>query len=174
MLFFTLEQELPDLDRIMEAYGTGLLRLCTLYLKDHHLAQDAVQETFLKVYSKYSSFRSESSEKTWITRIAMNVCRDMMRKRSYRERPEEFSEWMAANADGSPEQEAIDRDENITLLHAIQSLPDIYRQTILLYYYDGFKTDEIARIQHTAKSTVNVRLKRGRDMLRNMLKDDTI
>ena len=174
MLFLPMEPELPDLDRIMEDYGTSLLRLCTLYLKDHYLAQDAVQETFLKVYAKYSSFRSESSEKTWITRIAMNVCRDMMRKRSYRERPEEFSEYMAADASGTPEESAIDRDESIMLLDAIRSLPDIYRETILLYYYEGFKADEIAKIQHTARSTVNVRLKRGRDMLRNMLKDDTI
>jgi len=174
VLFLPMEPGLPDLDRIMEDYGTGLLRLCTLYLKDHHLAQDAVQETFIKVYAKYSSFRSESSEKTWITRIAMNVCRDMMRKRAYRERPEEFSEYMAADASGTPEESAIDRDESIMLLDAIRRLPDIYRQTILLYYYKGFKADEIAKIQHTARSTVNVRLKRGRDMLRTMLKDDTI
>ena len=56
MLFFTTTNDLPDLDRIMDSYGTGLLRLCYLYLKDYHLAQDAVQETFIKVYSKYSSF----------------------------------------------------------------------------------------------------------------------
>ena len=174
MLFFTITNDRPDLDRIMDAYGTGLLRLCYLYLKDYHLAQDAVQETFIKVYSKYSSFRSESSEKTWITRIAMNVYRDMMRKRSYRDRPEEFSDYMAADANGTPEQNAIDHDENIALLDAIRGLPDIYRQTILLYYYDGFKAEEIAQIQHTAKSTVNVRLKRGRDMLKNVLKDETL
>ena len=174
MLFFTITNDRPDLDRIMDAYGTGLLRLCYLYLKDYHLAQDAVQETFIKVYSKYSSFRSESSEKTWITRIAMNVCRDMMRKRSYRDRPEEFSDYMAADANGTPEQNAIDHDENIALLDAIRGLPDIYRQTILSYYYDGFKAEEIAQIQHTAKSTVNVRLKRGRDMLKNVLKDETL
>lgn len=174
MLFFTTSNDLPDLDRIMDSYGTGLLRLCYLYLKDYHLAQDAVQETFIKVYSKYASFRSESSEKTWITRIAMNVCRDMMRKRSYKDRPEEFSDYMAADATGTPEQDAIDHDENIVLLDAIRGLPDIYRQTILLYYYDGFKAEEIAHIQHTAKSTVNVRLKRGRDMLRRVLKDETI
>jgi len=78
------------------------------------------------------------------------------------------------DVDGAPEQSAIDHDETIALLTAIASLPDIYRQTILLYYYDGFKAEEIARIQHTAKSTVNVRLKRGRDLLRKILEDDEI
>ncbi len=174
MLFFTITNEAPDLDRIMDAYGTGLLRLCYLYLKDYHLAQDAVQETFIKVYSKYASFRSESSEKTWITRIAMNVCRDMLRRRSFRDRPEEYDDYMAADASGTPEQEAIDRDESIALLDAVRALPDIYRQTILLYYYQGFQAEEIARIQHTARSTVNVRLKRARDLLRERLKDDTL
>jgi RNA polymerase sigma-70 factor (ECF subfamily) len=174
LLFFTIDSPLPNLERLMNEYGTGLTRLCYLYLKDHHLAQDAVQETFIKVYAKYSSFRSESSEKTWITRIAMNVCRDMMRRRSYRERPEEFDDYMAVSAEGTPEDSAVDRDENIALLHAIRALPDIYRETILLYYYQGFSAQEISAILHTAKSTVNVRLKRGRDMLRTALSDDEI
>ena len=54
----------PDLDDLMNTYGTEILRLCTLYLKDYQLAQDAVQETFLKVYTKYAGFRGQCSVKT--------------------------------------------------------------------------------------------------------------
>ena len=62
----------------------------------------------------------------------------------------------------------------LALLDAIEALPDIYRQTLLLYYYEDMKAEEIAKIQHTARSTVNVRLKRGRDMLRKALSDETL
>ena len=110
MLLFTIQDQKPDLDRLMTQYGTSLLRLCYMYLKDYQLAQDAVQETFVKVYLKYSLFRAEASEKTWITRISMNVCRDMMRKRAYRERGEEIPEYLAAEPDTGPEADAMERD----------------------------------------------------------------
>lgn len=168
MILFTIPDRVPDLDRMMNEYGTQLMRLCYMYLKDYQLAQDAVQETFLRVYTKYSGFRAESSEKTWITRIAMNVCRDMMRKHSYRDRGIEVPEFAPSDTD-DPEEHAIEQSENLELMRALESLPDIYRQTLLLYYYNGFKTEEIAKILRTAKSTINVRLKRGRDMLREAL-----
>ena len=168
----------PDLDDLMNTYGTEILRLCTLYLKDYQLAQDAVQETILKVYTKYAGFRGQCSVTTWITTIAMNVCRDMMRRHSYSERPlflpededaqEEYIERkLAASQDnGEP-----DVDTRMTLLQAVTDLPQIYRKTILLYYYNGFSTAEIAKILHCPQATVNVRLKRGRDMLRRVLTD---
>ena len=176
MLLFDIPGSAPalDLDRLMEEYGTSLLRLCYMYLNDYHLSQDAVQETFVKVYLKYSSFRAESSEKTWITRIAMNVCRDMMRKRSYKERGEEIPEYLAAEPGSGPEDEALEQDKNTALLVAVQQLPEIYRETLLLYYYEDLKADQIAKIQRTARSTVNVRLKRGRDMLRAALGDESL
>ncbi|MEA4824955.1 MAG: sigma-70 family RNA polymerase sigma factor [Clostridiaceae bacterium] len=168
----------PDLDDLMNTYGTEILRLCTLYLKDYHLAQDAVQETFLKVYTKFAGFRGQCSIKTWITTIAMNVCRDTMRRHSYSERPlflpedadaqEEYVERKLAAAQDS---DAPDVDTRMTLLQAVTDLPEIYRKTILLYYYNGFSTAEIAHILHCPQATINVRLKRGRDMLRRVLTD---
>lgn len=57
--------------QMMEQYGDGILRMCALYLGDSALAQ----ETFLKAYRSMDTFRGESSEKTWLTRIAINLCR---------------------------------------------------------------------------------------------------
>ena len=108
----------------------------------------------------------------------MNVCRDMMRRHSYSERPlflpededaqEEYIErkLAALQDNGEP-----DVDTRMTLLQAVTDLPQIYRKTILLYYYNGFSTAEIAKILHCPQATVNVRLKRGRDMLRRVLAD---
>lgn len=72
------ESEL-DLERVITEYGDSLLRMCFLYLKDIHLAEDAVQDTLIKAYLNYGKFRKDSSEKTWIVRIGINVCKNYLR-----------------------------------------------------------------------------------------------
>ncbi|MBE6928893.1 MAG: sigma-70 family RNA polymerase sigma factor [Ruminococcaceae bacterium] len=186
MFLFTLaDSTVPykpplDLEAWMEQYGTELLRLCYLYIKDHQLAEDAVQDTFVKAYTKYDSFRGNSSIKTWLTAIAINVCRDIMRRRSYHERPlmlsqDETDPALAMDrhlAGTQPEDPLAATDDRLMLLKAISELPDAYRETILLYYYNGFNIKEIAAIQHCAQPTVNVRLKRGRDLLKAAIGGD--
>ncbi len=66
------EEKISSLVRL---YEKDLLRTCCVYLRDRDMAQDAVQETFLKAYKALDSFRSESTEKTWLYSIAFNVCR---------------------------------------------------------------------------------------------------
>ena len=65
------------LERMIRDYGDALLRTCYLYLKDYHLAEDAVQETLIKAMKHYGGFRHHSDEKTWLTRIAINCCKNM-------------------------------------------------------------------------------------------------
>ena len=67
------------IERLMRTWQTPLLRLCYVQLKDRALAEDAVQETFVKAYRNWEQFRGESSEKNWLCKIAVNVCRDMQR-----------------------------------------------------------------------------------------------
>lgn len=75
-----------ELSRMMETYGAMLTGTCTVLLGDRHLAQDIVQETFIRAYKKMDSFRGErpESEKAWLTRIAVNLCRDERRKKWFR------------------------------------------------------------------------------------------
>jgi len=178
MFLFLLaaDPQTPSLEALMDAYGTEMLRLCTLTLKDYHLAQNAVQETFLRVYTKYAGFRGDSSVKTWITSIAMNVCRDIMRRHSYRERPlylpedeDEQGSYAERQFARNAQDTAPDLETKMDLLDAVTNLPEIYRKTILLYYYSGFSTGEIARILRCPQATVTVRLKRARELLKNVL-----
>ena len=67
------------IERLIEQYQTPLLRLCYIQLQDRALAEDAVQETFLKAYKGFAQFRGDSSEKTWLAHIAVNTCRDFQR-----------------------------------------------------------------------------------------------
>ena len=68
-----------ELERLVLQYQQPLLRTCFLYLRDRALAEDAVQETFLKAYRSLASFRGECSEKTWLMKIAINTCCDLRR-----------------------------------------------------------------------------------------------
>lgn len=67
------------LNQMMLTWERDLTRVCCLYLRDAALAQDAVQETFLKAYRHMDAFQGRSSEKTWLLRIAINTCKDMRR-----------------------------------------------------------------------------------------------
>ena len=69
------QMEPPDIDRLIDAYAKPLLRLCYLYLRDYHHAEEAVQDTLYRAYVKYGSFNGQCSEATWITRIAINACK---------------------------------------------------------------------------------------------------
>ena len=72
------------LDEAIARWEKPMLRLCYAYLCDTAMAEDAVQETFFKAWKSYDRFRKEAGEKTWLTRIAVNTCRDMMKSRWFR------------------------------------------------------------------------------------------
>ncbi|MFF2014688.1 sigma-70 family RNA polymerase sigma factor [Paenibacillus sp. NPDC058177] len=152
----------PDMKRIITEYGTSLLRMCFLYLKDIRLAEDAVQDTLIKVYNSYSQFKGNSSEKTWIMSIAINVCKNYLR-----------SFWWR-RIDGSAILENIPSKEyeieDTELIVQIMKLSHKYKEVILLYYYQDMKIKEIAEILKAPESTIAVRLKRAREILKTRLK----
>lgn len=158
----------PDRDqrfeRLVEQYQQSVLRTCFLCLCDQTLAEDAAQETFLKVYRAMDAFRGESSEKTWILKIAMHTCYSMnhsgwLRFTNRRVTPDMLPEQAAAPAD--------DPDEALAL--AVMKLPRRLREVILLRYYHGLQVNEIAQALSLAHSSVSGRLKRGRDKLKDLL-----
>lgn len=153
-----------DLERIVNEYGDGLLRMCLLYLKDHAMAEDAVQETFLRAFRHQDDFQGKSSVKTWITRIAINVCKDMLMDPWMRHRSdEEFLETTAPEPFFSSE-------DRYVISGKIADLPPKYKEVILLHYYQELKLAEIAEILGESEATIKTRLKRARDMLRSELK----
>lgn len=155
-------QEMPDMQRLISEHGNHLLRMCYLYLHDLQLAEDAVQETYIKMYKNWGSFRKDCSEKTWITAIAINVCKSYLRSSWYRQ-------WrLPANQDYEPSYEDKIRDD--TVLKEIAKLKPKYREVILLFYYEQLKVKEIAHILHITESAVTVRLARARKQLKISLK----
>lgn len=149
--------------RLVEMYQTPLLRMCCLYLRDAALAEDAVQETFVKVYRHLDDFRGDCSEKTWVMRIAMNTCHDLRRSGWFRLMDRRYTPDML------PEAGTNCTAEDDTLITAVMQLPIKLREVVLLYYYQGMTTTEIADALGLSQSSVSGRLKRAQDKLRDAL-----
>ena len=164
------EQTLTDVEmqRLIDKYGNDTLRLCTLYLKDRHLAEDALQETYIKVWQKYQTYKNQANEKTWITRIAINVCKNYLRTAWFKKTKTMDIIEISQNSGNSYK----GVEESVDLTHAIQGLKEKYRTVLLLYYYQEFTVKEIAEILETSQSTVLSLMRRGRNQLKQKLKKD--
>ena len=152
----------PDISNMVELYGNSLLRMCYLYLKDIQLAEDAVQDTFVNAYRNWDKFKGKSSEKTWLTSIAINVCKTQYRN-SWRKNTVYLDELQSEPYD-------TDIIQDDTVLNEIAKLKPAYREVILLFYYQEMKQKEIAEALNISDSAVAVRLTRAREQLRNALK----
>ena len=115
-------------EQLVERYQQDVLRTCFLYLRDKTLAEDATQETFLKVYRGLDAFRGESSEKTWILTIAMHVCYDINHSAWFR--------WinLRVTPETLPERSAPATEGDDALAAAVMQLPRKLREVILLRY----------------------------------------
>ena len=150
------------LERLVRENQVSLKRLCYLYLHDQAMAEDAVQETFLKVYRSLKDFRGEASEKTYLTRIAINTCKDMLRTGWFRHIDRRVTaEELPSRQEADPYHREV--------AAAVMNLPRKLREVILLRYYEQLGVNEIAKALHISHSSVSGRLKRGRERLKKAL-----
>lgn len=154
-----------DIDRLMQQYGSQLLRLCTMLLRDASLAQDAVQDAFLKAYRQHGARRGEAAKKTWLTAIAVNVCRDYRRSSWFRHVAREKD---VADLPGLAASFAFPDN---TVITEVMRLPDIYREVILLRYYQSMKQKDIAKALRLSDRAVGLRLQKANAILRERLKE---
>lgn len=143
-----------------DQYGTDVLRLCFMYMRNRPDAEDATQETFLKIWRKLDRYeaRNNCSVRTWIMRVACNTCKDMLRKgwRKHEERTL-MPEDLAALGESSRE----DRE----LIIDVMNLPEKYRSVLLMVYWQGMTIRETAETLRSAQSTVCMRLEKARSMI---------
>ena len=121
-------------------------------------AMDAVQEAVFRGWMKKDRLRDPDRFEAWLTRILVNQCRDMMKRRR--------REPAALDADG-PGPECLCEDVQLRL--ALKKLPEQYRLPLVLHYMEGFQAREIARMLKTSRTTVEWRLRQARKALRDLL-----
>ena len=164
MRMFSSEEREQLLIRLMSSYGDQIIKTCFLFLRSRQLAEDASQETFIRAWKALDRLKEGSTEKAWLMKIAVNVCKSFLGNRSSAildrgVSPDRLSET------GKP-----DQYPDPTVYLAVTSLPVKYRSAVILYYYQGLSVRETADALRLPGATVRTRLARARALLREDLK----
>ena len=146
-------------EQVYRTYGPSLYRFCLLQMKNPVDAEDVLQEVFCKRLYRAPAFASPDHEQRWLFRVALNQCRDAWKRSSRSELPLE-----AASAAVTPEE--------LGLLDHVAALSEPQRTAIHLHYYEGYSIQEISKLLGLPAPTVGTRLARGRERLRQMLKEE--
>ena len=165
---------------LIQRFEQPVYNLVIRLVDDPGDAADVAQEVFLKVFRKVGGFRSESSLKTWIYRIAVNEARNQ-RRWFMRHRAKEIGLEADSDAQGpqdwlsdpgrSPYQTALDRETHVLIESALQKVSSNYRAALVLREVEGLSYEEISDVLEVSLGTVKSRILRGRESLRKHLMD---
>jgi len=159
------EQKDAHLSRAMTTYGDYLLRICYTYVKNWTVAEDLVQETFVKYYERMEQFREEASVKTYLYRIAINNCHSCLSSWRYK-KIQVIDFWgKFISLSNNPEKEVLENEAEAMLVASIEELPIKYKDVLLLFHFAEFSLKEIANLLKLPENTVKTRLRRARQMV---------
>ena len=185
----TIKQPDGDLGQLLDKHRGDLTGYCYRMLASPFEAEDAVQETLLRAWKAYDSFEQRSSMRTWLHRIATNVCLDMLRAKKHRARPMDLGparEPVAENlktlpevtwiepipdtlvaTDPDPEQTAVAKESvRLAFVAALQHLPAKQRAALILCEVMSWKAAEVAELLDMSVASVNSALQRARAQLK--------
>ncbi len=133
------------------------------------LAEEVAQEVFVRVYESLSRFRGESKFSTWLFRVTVNCCRDVLKSpRAFFEVADEQSVQSAMTA-GNPEQAAADSQKSRRLTEAVKKLAPEYREAFLGRFLEGLSFEELAWATHQSVSNAKMRVHRAVAQLKEFL-----
>ena len=168
-------------NEIVERYSKKLYYLCLKMLQNEKDAEDTVQTVFLKAYMNLSKFEEKSSISTWLYRIGVNVCTDVLRKRKketvtslYTTGPDE-EEYTLEIPDEKEnvEKAVLEKERKEALYQAINTLKPKQKQFIVLRDIEGLPYEEIAKILNMNTGTVKSGINRARKALLEKLQKNT-
>lgn len=154
-----------DFEAFYERHWKYVYRLCFTYMKSEADAEECTEDIFLKVLTGDFIFEDETHERKWLTVTAINLCKD--RLKSYGRK-----NVSSIDDEDFPEIAAPEKEDHSEVLEAVMNLPPKLKDVIWLYYYEGYQTDEIAKILGRPPSTVRNQMKDARNLLRNILEGD--
>lgn len=152
---------MEQVERLVEQYSALLYRHSYAMLHNEEDARDMVQETYLRYMRTAPRLRDAEHEKAWLLTVAMNLCHNHLRQRKAH-----------ATLPLESVAEPVAQTEDTPLLDRLMTLPDKVRVVVLLHYVEGYKVREIAARLHLNQSTVKMRLQKGRQLLRDYIKEE--
>jgi RNA polymerase sigma-70 factor (ECF subfamily) len=148
-----------DCEAIYRRQVKTIYRVCYGFMKNKTDAEDCVADTFCKLFSSEKTFESEIHEKSFLIRIASNICKNKLKH------------WSRTTLDIDEQTDLETEDKVDDTLKIVLELPEKYKNVIYLYYYEEYNTEEIAKILKKNASTVRSYLSEARSLLKEKLGD---
>ncbi|WP_274307373.1 RNA polymerase sigma factor [Solibacillus daqui] len=155
-----------DIELLIDTYSDYLYRIAFIYTKDRLVAEEVVQDVFVKYYHTSEQFKGEASLKTYLIKITINRSYDYLR--SWKNKKHMLVEYFQGATKGT-EQLYVEQELRAEITAAVLTLPVKDREVLLLYYYEEMTVFEIAEVLEVAVSTVKSRLQRARAKLKPKL-----
>ncbi|MBR1730962.1 MAG: sigma-70 family RNA polymerase sigma factor [Ruminococcus sp.] len=149
-----------QINHIVTRYSNTILRIASHYADNKYDAEDITQNVFLSLMDKDLNFQSEEELKAYIIRCAINKCKDFHRYKSRRK---------TINIE---DLEPIAAPEKSSILDEVKTLPEKYRVVVYLHYFEGYTLEQIGKILKINPNTAGTRLRRAREKLKDILKED--
>lgn len=149
-----------EVEHALTIYGDMIRRICFMHVKKEADVEDIFQNVFFKYAIKNTSFTSQEHEKAWLIRITINECNSLLRK------------WFHKHVELSDDVSQfgiLDTSTDTSLLQSVLKLPINYRNVIYLYYYEGYKIQEIAELLHRKENTIHTWMRRAKQALKDEL-----
>lgn len=148
---------------LVSLHQSSLFAIAFNVCKNAQDAEDIVQDTFIQYYISKKEFDNEQHLRAWLIRVTVNKAKNANRT-FWRQNKLSLEDYMESLTFETPEDER--------LFETVMSLPEKYRIVIHLFYYEDYAVREIADILKLSESNIKVRLSRGREMLRKILKEE--
>lgn len=145
---------------LLDLYGNSILRLAYSYLHNLSDAEDILQDTLVQYLKTRPVLESPAHEKSWLLTVAANLSKNRISYNQVRQ-ADELQEELVAE----------EREDLSFVWEAVKELPEKYREVIHLFHYEGYSTAQIAKILGRKESTVRSDLRRGRQRLKEILKE---
>jgi len=150
-------------DKLRE-YIESVYKFSLINLKNKSDAEDVCQEVMYKYLINKPKFDNDKAAISWFYKVTINLCHDIQKSTWYKnvfslEKLHSEDHFYSDNTDN-------------TIIETIKALPNKYSEVIFLYYYQGYSAAEIAEILNKRENTIYSRLNRGREMLKEKLKED--
>lgn len=144
-----------DITETYQLYGSMLYKIAMVYLGNKQDAEEAIQETFIKLIHKSPVFNDQEHKKAWMIRVITNHCKNM-----------QGNLWRKRVVSMKDMDEFFEQSSDRALMDLVLNLPFKYKSVVHLFYYEDYSVRQIADILQISESAVKMRLQRGRQLLK--------
>ena len=152
--------------KLFDLFAPKLFGVCLRYMKDHDLAQDTLQDGFVKIFTKLSDYNGKGSFEGWMRRIVVNTCLDQLRKDQKLKVNTPIDDVSFLVKDNHWIEEELTAKD---LLKLVESLPDGYRVVFNMFAIEGYSHKEIAEQLNISENTSKSQFSRAKSHLRKKL-----